>query len=64
MDSLSFPPFRVYPEYLKGGGGHHEPGKDADGKEPGIHKVKEADEDETPKPCSLEQEYGYYTEVV
>ena len=23
MDSLSFPPFRVYPEYLKGGGGHH-----------------------------------------
>lgn len=23
MDSLSFPPFAVYPEYLKGGGGHH-----------------------------------------
>lgn len=23
MSSLSFPPFAVYPEYLKGGGGHH-----------------------------------------
>lgn len=23
MESVSFPPFSIYPEYLKGGGGHH-----------------------------------------
>ena len=23
MDSISFAPFSVFPEYLKGGGGHH-----------------------------------------
>ena len=23
MESISFPPFRIYPEYVKGGGGHH-----------------------------------------
>lgn len=23
MDSLSFPPFSIFPEYVKGGGGHH-----------------------------------------
>jgi len=32
MSGLSFPPFPVYPEYLKGGGGHHSgDNNDADG---------------------------------
>jgi hypothetical protein len=31
MESISFPPLSVYPEYLKGGGGHHSGDNDNDG---------------------------------
>ena len=30
MDSVSFPPFSIFPEYLKGGGGHHSGDYDED----------------------------------
>jgi len=34
MESISFPPFSIFPEYLKGGGGHHSNDNNNDGSVP------------------------------